>query len=105
MRADTGRVSHPLNRQRSGIPYGEVMLVGRWREAIRRLNPSIPRETREKALRKVLRVGPPSLTQTNGSFHRMLRDGVDVEYPPDLQEDAVKTVLTQAELLCAYWTT
>ena len=24
-------------------------------------------------------------------------------YPPDLQEDAVKTVLLQAELLCAEW--
>ena len=24
-------------------------------------------------------------------------------YPPDLQEQAVKTVLDQAELLCAAW--
>jgi type I restriction enzyme R subunit len=24
-------------------------------------------------------------------------------YPPDLQEEAVKTVLAQAELLCADW--
>jgi type I restriction enzyme R subunit len=24
-------------------------------------------------------------------------------YPPDLQEEAVKTVLMQAELLCAEW--
>ena len=29
----------------------------------------------------MLRVGPPSLTQTNGAFHRMLRDGVPVEDP------------------------
>ncbi|HMJ88722.1 MAG TPA: type I restriction enzyme endonuclease domain-containing protein [Candidatus Acidoferrum sp.] len=26
-------------------------------------------------------------------------------YPPDLQEEAVKTVLNQAELLCAAWAT
>ncbi len=26
-------------------------------------------------------------------------------YPPDLQEEAVKTVLAQAELLCADWAT
>ena len=26
-------------------------------------------------------------------------------YPPDLQEEAVKTVLAQAELLCAEWVT
>ncbi len=42
------------------------------REAIRRLNPAIPEEAREEALRKVLRVGTPSLTQTNRAFHKML---------------------------------
>jgi len=59
---------------------GEVVLVGRLREALRRLNPKVPDEAREEALRKVLRVGTPSLTQTNRAFHKMLRDGVDVEY-------------------------
>jgi len=64
--------------------FGEVVLVGRLREAIRRLNPAIPEEAREEALRKVLRVATTSLVQTNRAFHRMLRDGVDVEYPrPD----------------------
>ena len=64
--------------------FGEVVLLGRLREAIRRLNPAIPEEAREEALRKVLRVGTPSLTQTNRAFQRMLRDGVPVEYPrPD----------------------
>ena len=64
--------------------FSKVVLVGRLREAIRRLNPAIPEEAREEALRKVLRVGSPSLVQTNRAFHRMLRDGVPVEYPrPD----------------------
>ena len=64
--------------------FGDVVLAGRLRTAIRRLNPAIPEEAREDALRKVLRVGTPSLTQTNRAFHRMLRDGVPVEYPrPD----------------------
>ena len=64
--------------------FRNVILTGRLRDAIRRLNPSIPEEAREEALRKVLRLGTPSLTQTNRAFHRMLRDGVDVEYPrPD----------------------
>lgn len=61
--------------------FCEVVLVGRLREAIRRLNPGIPEEAREEALRKVLRVGTPSVTGTNRAFHRMLRDGVPVEYP------------------------
>ena len=41
--------------------FGDVVLVGRLRDAIRRLNPAIPEETREDALRKVLRVATPSL--------------------------------------------
>ncbi|MDP1697811.1 MAG: type I restriction endonuclease subunit R [Xanthomonadaceae bacterium] len=61
--------------------FAEVVLAGRLREAIARLNPSIPEDARDEALRKVLRVGTPSLTQSNRAFHRMLRDGVDVEYP------------------------
>ncbi len=41
--------------------FGAVMLVERLREAIRRLNPLIPGDAREEALKKVLRVGTPSL--------------------------------------------
>jgi len=64
--------------------FAAVVLVARLREAIRRLNVGIPEDAREDALRKVLRVGTPSLLQTNRAFHRMLRDGVPVEYPrPD----------------------
>ncbi len=64
--------------------FGDVVLVGRLREAIWRLNPAITDEAREEALRKVLRVTTTSPVQTNRAFHRMLRDGVDVEYPrPD----------------------
>lgn len=56
--------------------FSEVVLVGRSREAIRRLNPTIPVEAREEALR----VGTPSLAQTNRAFHQMLRDGVREEF-------------------------
>jgi type I restriction enzyme, R subunit len=60
--------------------FGDVVLVSRLRDAIARLNQAIPADARDEALRKVLRVGTPSLTQTNRVFHRMLRDGVPVEY-------------------------
>ncbi len=64
--------------------FGDVVLVDRLREAIQRLNPTIPAEALDEALRKVLRIATPSLTQTNRAFHKMLRDGVPVEYPrPD----------------------
>jgi len=60
--------------------FADVVLVGRLRDAIWRLNPDMPEEAREDALRKVLRFGTPSPTQTNRNFHAMLRDGVPVEY-------------------------
>jgi type I restriction enzyme, R subunit len=75
--------------------FGEVVLVGRLRVAIARLNPSIPADAQDEAIRKVLRVGTPSLAQTNRAFHKMLRDGVDVEYPrPDgsIKGDKVRLV-------------
>jgi len=77
MRSGTGRIA-PGEPAAERDSFSEVVLVGRLREAIRRLNPGIPEEARTEALRKVLRVGTPSLTQTNRAFHRMLRDGVPV---------------------------
>ena len=61
--------------------FSQLILEGRLRDAIQRLNSSIPEDAREDALRKVLRIGTASLVQTNRAFHRMLREGVPVEYP------------------------
>ena len=60
--------------------FGDVVLVGRLRDAIVRLNPAIPDDAREEALRKVLRLEAPSLISNNRRFHQMLRDGIEVEY-------------------------
>ncbi len=62
------------------MSFSDVVLVGRLREAIWQLNPTIPREAREEALLKVLRADTASLLGNNRAFHRMLRDGVEVEY-------------------------
>ena len=60
--------------------FSDVVLVGRLRDAIARLNSVIPSDAREEALRKVLRHDAPSLVGNNCGFHRMLRDAVPVEY-------------------------
>ena len=59
---------------------GQTVLEGRLREALRRLNPDMPEESREEALRKITRISTPSLIQTNRAFHRLIRDGVPVEW-------------------------
>ena len=60
--------------------YSDVVLVGRLRSAIERINPHIPHEAREDALRKILRTESPSLYLNNHRFHNMLVDGVPIEY-------------------------
>jgi hypothetical protein len=63
--------------------FGDAVLTGRLREAIDRLNAEIPHEARDEALRKVLLPDSPTLVGNNRKFHKMLRDGVEVEYRRD----------------------
>ena len=60
--------------------YEDVVLTQRLRDAVARLNPNIPAEAHEEAIRKVLSPHSPALVQNNRAFHRMLVDGVEVEY-------------------------
>jgi len=60
--------------------YTEVVLVGRLRAAIDRLNPSLPAEARDEAARKALRTASANLLENNETCHRMLIDGIDVKF-------------------------
>ncbi len=60
--------------------YSEVVLVDRLRDAIDKFNPDIPTEAKEEAVKKVLRAESPHLIVNNQSFHKMLVNGIDVEY-------------------------
>ena len=63
--------------------YTEVVLVGRLREAINRLNPLVPLGAREDALHQVLNLDTPVLLAANRRFHQLLVNGVPVEYQKD----------------------
>ena len=60
--------------------YSEVILAGRGKDALKRINPNVPAEAVEDAFRKVTRPSSPSLVCNHRSFHRMLADGIEVEY-------------------------
>lgn len=60
--------------------FDEVVLRARLEEAVRRINPNVPSEASEEAIKKVLRSESPSLIQNNYQFHKYLTEGVDVEY-------------------------
>jgi len=60
--------------------FSEVVLRQRLQNAIATINPNVPAEAQEEALRKVLRSDSPSLYHNNYTFHRYLTEGVEVEY-------------------------
>src|SRR5258706_407974 len=60
--------------------YGQVVLEQRLRDALARLNPDLPPDALEDAYRKLTRSDAPSLIERNRAVHRMLVDGVTVEY-------------------------
>ena len=60
--------------------YQDVLLVGRLRAALERINPNVPAEALEDAFRKVTRPSSPALVGNNRSLHKMLADGIEVEY-------------------------
>ncbi len=69
-----------LQAERSDPNYRDVVLEGRLRQALVGLNPDLPPEALEDAYRKLMRTEAPSLMERNRAVHRMLGDGVTVEY-------------------------
>ena len=63
--------------------YGQVILATRLREALVRLNPTLPAEAIDDAFRKIIRLEGATLDARNRMFHRLLVDGVTVEYRAD----------------------
>src|SRR5437879_1043798 len=63
--------------------YGQVILTTRLREALLRLNPTLPAEAIDDAFRKIIRLEGATLDARNRTFHRLLVDGVTVEYRTD----------------------
>jgi len=67
--------------------FADVILRERLKKAIDKLNPDIPEEAKEQALRQVANLPSQNLIENNEVFHRMVTDGVEVEY---LGEHGVK---------------
>lgn len=59
--------------------YEQVILTDRLRVALARINPDMPRQTIEDAIRKLTVVQSPSLFVNNHQFHKMLTDGIPIE--------------------------
>ncbi|PRG79814.1 DEAD/DEAH box helicase [Burkholderia multivorans] len=76
---DIGPDGHRPERE----SHDEVVLRKRLEDAVARLNPGLPLEARQDAIRKVTQSELPSLLEENRRLHRLLTEGVDVEYYAD----------------------
>ena len=60
--------------------FKDAILEGRLRSALAQLNPTLPMEALDDAFRKLTRLEAPTLIERNHHLHRLLVDGVPVEY-------------------------
>ena len=63
--------------------YRQVLLLADLEAAIRRINPHLPESAVEQAIAQVSTPGSLDLVANNRTFHRLLLDGVPVEYKRD----------------------
>ena len=79
--AQAGIAPDTANAERSD--YGQVILERRVRDALALFNPGLPATAVEDAFRKLIHPEGSTLESRNRAFHRMLVDGVTVEYRAD----------------------
>ena len=75
--------------------YGDVLLLKRLEASVDRLNPAIPPDVRAEAIKQVIATVTPSLVEENRRIHRLIAEGVDVEFYGDdgvIKGDKVRLV-------------
>lgn len=68
--------------------WDRVVLERRLLDALEAINPRLPPEALEEAVRRVVALAGPSLIEANRAFHRLLTDGVDLSWmEPEVIEE------------------
>jgi type I restriction enzyme, R subunit len=62
--------------------YSDIILIERLRSALERIN-KLPKTAIDDAIKKIIYPDTPNLIDNNHNFHKMLTDGVDVEFEVD----------------------
>lgn len=66
--------------------FEEVLLLDCLQTAVGRINPKMPADVREDAIKQIQRLNSPELITNNEAFHRMLTEGIKVSYQKDGNE-------------------
>lgn len=70
----------PEGKSPERASYGDVLLLARFKQALSRINPQLPSDCIDDIVRKVVAVETPSLIEENRRLHRLMVDGVPVQY-------------------------
>jgi len=63
--------------------FAEVLLLSRLRNAVARINTTLPAAALDEAIKTIQRISSPELLANNEAFHRLLTEGVNVSYQKD----------------------
>src|SRR5690554_1042309 len=77
--------------------FEEVILKQRLENAVRRINPSIPNDAQQDAMKQILRIASPDVLSNNETFHRLLTEGIPVTKRVDGQERGDRVYLIDFE--------
>lgn len=77
--------------------FEEVVLKQRLENAVRRINPSIPIDAQQDAVKQILRIASPDVLSNNESFHRLLTEGIPVTKRVNGQERGDRVFLIDFE--------
>lgn len=60
--------------------YSDVVLVDRLTIALERINPNVPKEAIEEAVKRIIRNESQNLISDNQQFHKLITDGMSIPY-------------------------
>ena len=63
--------------------FEEVLLIEPLRDAVARFNPGVPLAQQAEAISELQRFHTPQLISNNQAFHRLLTEGINVQYQKD----------------------
>ena len=87
----------PEEQEHARGGFSEVVFREHLKDAVTRLNPDIPEDEREYALREVLGLSSQSMIENNETFHRYLIEGFSLEYQREGDTVGGKVVLVDFE--------
>lgn len=77
--------------------FEEVVLKQRLENAVRRINPNIPLDAQQDAVKQILRIASPDVLSNNETFHRLLTEGIPVTKLVDGHERGDRVFLIDFE--------